>query len=271
MDTSGTIKAEYKYNAWGEDIDTTAAVSSIETINPLRYRGYYYDSETKLYYLQSRYYDPVVCRFINADEFAATGQGFLGYYTYAYCNNNPVVCADSQGDFAHIIIGGLIGGITSVVSSVATSIITGEDVDIADVAISFGLGAAEGALITAFPTCAVAISAGMSVVDSVIDDVRNGADFKTTVVNATISLGFGAVTGGNGDVLNGAKVSKAFSALSKLGRGNHPSVKSAARNAISDVLNPIKNMLTIDLAENIVYSALESGTEKVANKMVQIS
>ena len=59
VDTSGTIKAKYKYNAWGEDIDTTAAVSNIETINPLRYRGYYYDSETKLYYLQSRYYDPI--------------------------------------------------------------------------------------------------------------------------------------------------------------------------------------------------------------------
>ncbi len=90
VDASGTIKARYKYNAWGEDIDTTAAVSNIETINPLRYRGYYYDSETGLYYLQSRYYDPVVCRFINADDFAATGQGFVGYNMYAYCGNNPV-------------------------------------------------------------------------------------------------------------------------------------------------------------------------------------
>ena len=97
VDASGTIKAKYKYNAWGEDIDTTAAVSNIETINPLRYRGYYYDSETGLYSLHSRYYDPVVCRFINADEFASTGQGFIGYNMFAYCNNNPVVYVDASG------------------------------------------------------------------------------------------------------------------------------------------------------------------------------
>ena len=63
----------------------------------LRYRGYYYDTETGLYYLQSRYYDPVVKRFINADGFASTGQGFLGYNMFAYCNNTPITRADPSG------------------------------------------------------------------------------------------------------------------------------------------------------------------------------
>ena len=96
-DNSGVSKAVYQYNAWGEDIDTSGVVSDIETINPLRYRGYYYDSESGFYYLQSRYYSPEVGRFINADEFASTGQGFLGYNMFAYCLNTPMKCIDSEG------------------------------------------------------------------------------------------------------------------------------------------------------------------------------
>jgi len=59
-------------------------------VNPLQYRGYYHDSETGFYYLQSRYYDPEICRFINADSYASTGQSYLGYNTFAYCGNDPV-------------------------------------------------------------------------------------------------------------------------------------------------------------------------------------
>ena len=65
-----------------------------------RYRGYYYDSETRLYYLQSRYYDPEVCRFINADSYTSTGQGFTGYNMFAYCGNNPVNYVDPTGALA---------------------------------------------------------------------------------------------------------------------------------------------------------------------------
>ena len=71
--------------------------SFIGNINPFRYRGYYYDTETGLYYLNARYYDPQVKRFINADEYAATGQGFTGNNMFAYCGNNPIVRIDSIG------------------------------------------------------------------------------------------------------------------------------------------------------------------------------
>ena len=66
-------------------------------INPLRYRGYYYDNETGFYYLQSRYYDPANRRFINADSLASTGQGFLGTNMFAYCNNCPTIYEDPSG------------------------------------------------------------------------------------------------------------------------------------------------------------------------------
>ena len=63
----------------------------------MRYRGYYYDTETGFYYLQSRYYDPEICRFINADSYTSTGVGYLGYNMFAYCNNNPISTSDSDG------------------------------------------------------------------------------------------------------------------------------------------------------------------------------
>ena len=87
--------AEYSYDAWGnllgiEDKTTDGSGQVIAEANPLRYRGYYYDTETKFYYLNSRYYDPETGRFINGDEFAQTGQGLLDKNIFAYCLNNPV-------------------------------------------------------------------------------------------------------------------------------------------------------------------------------------
>lgn len=67
-------------------------------LKPLRYRGYYYDNETGLYYLQSRYYDPTIGRFVNSDIFASTGLGIIGYDAFVYCGNSPISNRDSFGD-----------------------------------------------------------------------------------------------------------------------------------------------------------------------------
>ena len=100
--------ATYTYDAWGKLIGITNSAgtsiinkqttsTSLANLNPLRYRGYYYDNETGFYYLQSRYYDPAVKRFINADIYASTGQGFIGTNMFAYCNNNPISFSDYTG------------------------------------------------------------------------------------------------------------------------------------------------------------------------------
>ena len=73
---SGAVAASYEYDAWGDILSSSGSKAEI---NPLRYRGYYYDTETGFYYLQSRYYDPVIHRFINADSYSSTGQGIIGY------------------------------------------------------------------------------------------------------------------------------------------------------------------------------------------------
>ncbi len=94
VDESGDEVASYEYDPYGKLTRTTGDFA--ET-NPIRYRGYYYDNDTDFYYLQSRYYDPAVCRFINHDNYAATGQGLVGYNMFAYCNNNPITYADPSG------------------------------------------------------------------------------------------------------------------------------------------------------------------------------
>ena len=94
IDANGVMQAEYVYSPWGEII---SAEGDLAEVNPLRYRGYYYDSETGFYYLQSRYYDPENHRFINADCYASTGQGFIGVNMFVCCLNSPVSCADYFG------------------------------------------------------------------------------------------------------------------------------------------------------------------------------
>ena len=96
VDGTGAVVVSYKYDPYGNIISATGTLAEI---NPLRYRGYIYDSECNLYYLQSRYYDPSIGRFINADTFASTGQGVLGNNMFAYCGNNPVIRRDVSGEF----------------------------------------------------------------------------------------------------------------------------------------------------------------------------
>ena len=90
----------YEYSAWGELLSVTGSkADTVGTLNPFRYRGYCYDTETGFYYVSSRYYDPEIGRWINADGYVSTGQGVLGNNMFAYCGNNPVNRVDHTGQF----------------------------------------------------------------------------------------------------------------------------------------------------------------------------
>ena len=122
IDANGVMQAEYIYSPWGEVI---SAEGDLAEINPLRYRGYYYDSETGFYYLQSRYYDPENHRFINADIYASTDSGdAIACNMFAYCQNNPVMLGDENGEIAgwlvRAIVGAAVGAITGAISALVT-------------------------------------------------------------------------------------------------------------------------------------------------------
>ncbi len=98
IDNDGNIVVEYYYDAWGNIIKTvdTSGIS-LADINPYRYRGYRYDEETSLYYLNSRYYNPNIGRFINADGLLGAQGNILGHNMFAYTENNPVNNVDPTG------------------------------------------------------------------------------------------------------------------------------------------------------------------------------
>ena len=129
IDTAGATICTYTYDAWGRLLNSST--NQIFKANPIRYRGYYYDTESGLYYLGSRYYDPQVKRFINADGAAfATinpySNGLTDKNYFAYCDNNPVSRSDDGGEFWNLAAGAVIGAAISAVSQVVGNVASGE-------------------------------------------------------------------------------------------------------------------------------------------------
>ena len=113
MDSAGSMVVRYTYDAWGNPISTTGAMAStLGRDNPFRYRGYYYDVETELYYLNARYYNPEWGRFISPDPVMDLANAD-GCNLYIYCGNDPINRIDESGQFWDIFF-----DVVSFVSSV---------------------------------------------------------------------------------------------------------------------------------------------------------
>ena len=117
LDSDYNVIVNYQYDAWGRILSITdnngneiTNTNHIAYINPFRYRSYYYDNETKLYYLNSRYYNPNWGRFLNADGTIAANEDVISHNLFAYVSNNPINKLDSDGNFA-ISLGIAIGGL----------------------------------------------------------------------------------------------------------------------------------------------------------------
>ena len=116
------VVATYSYDAWGVcTVTSDTSAVGIATVNPFRYRGYYYDSEIGMYYLQSRYYDAGVGRFVNEDSRFDEEASLLGFNLFAYCGNAPVINADYMGTGLllaigiGLLVGAIVGGAASYV------------------------------------------------------------------------------------------------------------------------------------------------------------
>ena len=199
IDGSNNSVVEYSYDSWGKQISCTGSLAStLGTQNPFRYRGYVYDTETGLYYLQTRYYDPEVGRFINADIYVSTGQGVLGNNMYTYCGNNPIVRADDEGDFWNFAIGAAVGAIAGFVSSVVSDVIEGKEVDFGKAAIGAAFGAVNG-LVSASGLGFVAqagIAAGLGAAESLSKQAynhRNDDSWDVNWVDVSVSAGLNAL------------------------------------------------------------------------------
>ena len=157
IDTAGATICTYTYDAWGNII--AQGGGELASANPIRYRGYYYDGETGLYYLGSRYYDPQVRRFINADgaafaTFNTYSNGLTDKNYFAYCDNNPTSRSDDGGEFWSELLTGVavVAGVTAVAAFVVA---TG---GVGAMAVAGG-GAALSGAITSTTAMAVSVSA----------------------------------------------------------------------------------------------------------------
>ncbi len=154
LDSDYNVVANYQYDAWGKLISITNAngieitdTTHIAYKNPFRYRSYYYDFETGYYYLNSRYYDPIIGRFINSDSMISTGQSFFGHNMYAYTENNPVCRIDVDGGLWFQIAGTLVGLAIGIGSKMLSNASEGKN--LTDGIIGSGLsGAFNGFLMT---------------------------------------------------------------------------------------------------------------------------
>ena len=197
IDNSGKVVVQYVYDAWGNHAvldangnDLTSS-SHIGNRNPFRYRGYFYDAETGLYYLQTRYYDPEVGRFLNMDDISyATPEQLHGLNLYAYCANNPVMGYDPYGTWDWGKFFGWITVIALAAVGVGLIIATGGMV-------AAGLIVSNGIAASTMVGAGVGIVAGISgsiMAQGGIKNLKNINPWDIAISGA-IGAGIGAISG----------------------------------------------------------------------------
>lgn len=129
-DVDDTLVVEYSYDAWGKLLSTTGSLATtIGVQNPFLYRGYYYDSESGLYYLNSRYYDPQTGRMINADNtdtLTASPTSTTDKNLFSYCDNDPINRKDEDGHFWNFVIGAAVGATSVYVGDIVGNVLSGK-------------------------------------------------------------------------------------------------------------------------------------------------
>jgi len=202
----------YVYDAWGNPLTTTGTMAdTLGKLNPFRYRGYVYDTETGLYYLQSRYYNPETGRFINADSYALTGQGVLSGNMFAYCDNNPITRIDANGGWWHVAIGAAVGVIAQHATDVTINLRQGKSFIDAlsprSSLVDYGAAAISGALAATGIGMGASVSANAAI--SGIAYRSNGSIYGSEItlsgfVEATVAGAATGIVGSKG--ANGAKL-----------------------------------------------------------------
>ena len=234
LDSDGDVVVEYKYDAWGNQLAT--GNSTLASINPFRYRSYYFDTETGLYYLQTRYYDPETGRFLNIDKICnADSAAINGLNLWAYCGNNPVMGYDPYGTwdwgrfwkgFAIVAVAAVAIAVTVATlgtgSVVGGAIVAGtvgaagdmfsqaviEDKDFSE--INYGQVAISGvtSALSAIPGVGYAGSIGLSFVGGTLSAKSDGADWGEAALNGVKSAGITAIAGGFTRAVGLGKMSK---------------------------------------------------------------
>lgn len=229
------VYATYTYDAWGNILSQSGSMAST---NPLRYRGYYYDSETDFYYLQSRYYDPATRRFINADVYSSTDSSdAVSCNMFAYCGNNPTSRSDETGDFWNFIVGAVVGAVVNAVSTAVDAVKEGGLDALSDgkTWAKIGVSAAGGLVSGALAASGVGLGASIlgntaiSMAQNAANQAIDNGGLKSFDVGDMVIDGFiggiSAIPGGKGmkntvklDTLNKRLTKKLFSGSAQVAK-----------------------------------------------------
>ena len=153
LDKDGKVVVRYTYDSWGQVVKIEGTLKDkVGARNPFRYKGYYYDVETGLYYCRSRYYDPAIRRFISADDTQVLRDNLdmLGEKNlYAYCDDNPITRSDSDGQLWHKLVeiaaGAVIGAAVNVITGGIAATVTGQKYTALDIFFAAFSGGVAGA------------------------------------------------------------------------------------------------------------------------------
>ena len=259
--STGKLVATYTYDAWGKIVKINGqnpedvASTNIANINPFRYRSYYYDTETGLYYLQSRYYDPDTGRFISAD--GQLNEGVLGYNMFAYCENNPVMRADSTGQLPFFAITAAIGAVVGAVVGGVKAAKAGKSVR---------MGALKGAIFGGL----IGLGAGAAIGVAVTSSASASLASVAVGVNALATTVGGAGIAAGGKMI-ADNVSQALSGAAQVFWSGQKLAENAAREFANDIgaktleMTRLGKALEQSGASNTVWNAASSNFANVAN------
>ena len=228
VDANGGAVVNYRYDSWGKLISITGSMAdTLGKDNPYRYKGYYYDDETGMYYISVRYYNPEIARFINTDteDILDISSHLYDKNLYAYCDNNPIMRKDTGGEFWTIAAGALIGAVISAGIEFGMELAFDGKIDAGSIGLAALSGAAGGALAaTGFGYGGQIIgNAAISGVSEVISQIRSGnRNIKSIAANAGAMAAVGAASvyiGGKGIRAQGEPYRKSIDNLKRV-RGN---------------------------------------------------
>lgn len=267
VDSNGTKMVSYSYDAWGKPISKTGTLANtLGKLNPFRYCGYIFDEETGLYYLRSRYYNPNLCRFINADDVEAMGADgdINGDQLFIYCMNDPVNNRDEAGswslpNWAKVAIGAALIVGAAVVATVATG---GVACFAAGAAIGAAKGAVSGAIggaITGAIQSRIETGSWDGALEAAVGGAAGGVVLATTGNMNAANAVTGTVTTGVGQSLEKLTIKNYNKSWAEIG------VNAAVDGAVSYGLGKIPGIKGATAGRNSWSAVYKSGLTKLRN------
>lgn len=286
LDYQGAIYCTYSYDAWGKLLgaydrngNEITNPNHAANRNPLRYRGYYYDTETGLYYLNSRYYNPEWGTFVSADnvEVLISADGFTERNLYAYCDNNPICRSDDCGTswtvtLGIMAIGGVIGSVTGVLTTVYMDLAFTGMVDYKSVIVSAASGFIGGA-ISASPlklTGQLVVGALVDTTSYVVEQKWTGNTISVLGLTTTALFSCSSTYIGSRGVTLNCELNKVYNDVSEtIARESRRSNQNYAQKVIATAKNTATTQITSSITKETMSNFGNNAASYLTFNMVR--